>query len=1095
MMGRVTGFCARRWYLVLALALAAAVAGEASRRDLAADAIPDLAEPRIGVVIEWMGHAADEVSTCITQVMTSELAAVPGSRTVRGTSMAGMAFLEVVFPAARALDRGREEIGRRIGALRPRLPAGARVSVGPAASSTGWVLEYALVDRRGVMPLAMLRRLQEDVVRPTLATLPGVAEVATAGGGAEALTVKVDRARLAAAGLALTDLVAPLRAAAMGSVPPPPGALEALVIRAPTTDPAAEARAGTVTLGELGRVVTAPEMPIGLVDFGGNAAVAGIVVAHQGADPGRVLRAVKSALEGVRARLPEGVDLVPFADRSELAAHVEGTLGRALVEEIAVVVLLTLAFLCDVRSAVVPLLTLPVVLALTFLGMRLGGIAATVMSFGGIGIALGMAVDADIVALEACHRWLDVSTEPPGGGGGAVASGRERRARLAAATAGVVPAVLTSLLIAALSFLPVLAFDGETGRLLRPLVLGKTLVVAAAALVTVTVAPALRDRLLPRRTLPELGNPLTRVLVRAYRPFVHFALRRPLLTLGAALLAVLSCVPLLPLLGGEFFPRVDEGNLLFMPTTLPGVMPEEAAEQLRRQDQILMRFPEVRAVLGKAGRADTATDPAPLSMIETVIELRPRAVWPTRVHPGWYARLAPSWLSAVLGRLWPQARPATTEELVAELDQATRLPGWTNAWTTPVRARLDMMSTGVRTPVGVRVVGGDLLRIETLAAAAATVLSAVPGTRNAAAESAGGQTWLSFAPDARAVARLAADPAAVRAGRDLALSDGLIGVAEGGLAEGGRRGRALRLLFDPPLPRLADRLREVTVRAGPGAGRPTPLEWLGRDTFSRRPAVVRSERGEQVAYVYVDLESGTDVVGYLKRARQAIAAAIADGRLALAPGERIEWTGQYELIAASERRLLLVVPLVLLSMLGLLYLQFRSLTEGFIVLSSVPFALVGSVWTLFLLDYPLSMPVWVGLLSVVGLAMQTGVVMVVYIDQAFHRRVQQGRIESREDIVAAHAEGCVQRLRPKLMTVTTMAAGLLPLLWADGAGAEIIARVAAPMLGGLATSAFLTLEVLPVLYTMWRHRQLLRARRAGVPLVTIVGKAPPWARV
>jgi len=1088
--GRVAGFCARRWHLVLALALAAVLAGEASRRELTADAIPDLAEPRVGVVIEWMGHAADEVSARITQLLTSELAAVPGARTVRGTSMAGMGFLDVVFPAARALDRGREEIGRRIEALRSRLPAGIRVSVGPAASSTGWVLEYALVDRRGVTPLATLRRLQEDVVRPALATLPGVAEVATAGGGAEGLTVKVDRARLAEAGLALTDLVAPLRAAAEGSVAWPPSALESLVIRAP---PDAAAHGGALTLGALARVVTTPEMPIGLVDFGGTAAVAGIVVAHQGADPRRVARAAKGALEGVRARLPTGVDVVPFADRSALAAHVEGTLGRALLEEIAVVAIVTLAFLLDVRSAVVPLLTLPVILALTFLGMRLGGIAANVMSFGGIGIALGMAVDADIVALEACHRGLERAPGERKAG-----AGRERRQRLAIATAGVVPAVLTSLLIAALSFLPVLAFDGETGRLLRPLVLGKTLVVAAAALVTLTVAPALRDRLLPRLTLPELGNPLTRALVRAYRPFVHFALRRPLLTIAAAALAVLSCVPLLPLLGGEFFPRVDEGDLLFMPTTLPGVMPEEAAEQLRRQDQILMRFPEVRAVLGKVGRADTATDPAPLSMIETVIELRPRAAWPKRPHPRGYTRLAPAWLRGVLGRVWPEARPATTEELVAELDRATRLPGWSNAWTTPVRARLDMMSTGVRTPVGIRVVGGDLLRIEALAAAAASVVGAVPGTRNATSDSAGGETWLSFTPDPRAVARLADDPAAVKAGEELVLSDGLIGITGAFPAQAGHpgsRGRALRLMFDPPLPRPADRLREVTVRTGSSAGRSRPLEWLGRDTFSRRPAVVRSERGQQVAYVYVDLESSTDVVGYLARAREAVAAAIADGSLALGPGERIEWTGQYELIAASERRLLLVVPLVVLSMLGLLYLQFRSLTEAFIVMSSVPFALVGSLWTLFLLDYPLSTPVWVGLLSVVGLAMQTGVVMVVYIDQAFHRRVQQGRIESRDDIVAAHAEGCVQRLRPKLMTVTTMAAALLPLMWAEGAGSEIIARVAAPMLGGLATSAFLTLEVLPVFYTIWRHRQLLRARRAGLPLAAIVGPAPAWARL
>jgi Cu(I)/Ag(I) efflux system membrane protein CusA/SilA len=1077
---RLGALCVRHKRAVVALALAAAVAGEVSRRHLAKDALPDIADPRVVLVSEWMGHPADDVSARITDVLTAVLGDVPESVAVRGTSMAGMGFIDVVFRAGADLAAGRAEVRRRVDRARGRLPTDALVTVGPEASSTGWVFQYALIDRRGVRPLRELFVLQEDVLRPALGAVPGVAEVASFGGGAEQLAVTVDRTRLEAAGVAMMELASSVRSALRGARPPSPGDVEAALVRP------AGAGGGPVRIGDVARVRRVPDLPIGLADLGGRLpAIGGIVVARHGADPGAVVAGVKAALARARPRLPAGTEIVPVVDRADLAARVEGTLLRALAEEIAVVVAVVLLFLLDGRSALVPLLTLPLVLALTFAGMRLVGVSATVMSFGGIGIALGMAVDADLIALEACHRAI---AYPPGG----VAP--DRRARLAAAAASFTPAVLTSLLIAALSFLPMLAFSGETGRLLAPLVLGKTLVIAAAALVTMTVAPVVRERLLPRRARGELANPLTRALCRAYRPFVELALRRPLATLLIAAFAILSCLPLLPLLGGEFFPRVDEGDLLFMPTTAPGVMPGEAAAELREQDRILSRFRETDAVLGKVGRADTATDPAPFSMVETTIHLKPRGEWPTRQRLRWYSRFAPWWARRLLGHVWPETRPATTEELVAEMNAATRLRGWTNAWTSPVRARIDMMASGVRTPVGVRVAGASLARGETLAAAVRTVLERVPGTRSAVSEPQGGESWLSFVPDAAALARHGVDADAVREAAELVVADGLVGVIP---APGGGRGLPVRLALDPTPSRAVDRLLETTVRSGggsPAPAAPVPLGLLGRAAFVRRPAVVRSERGEAVAYVDVDLDSGTDIVGYLARARREVASATAAGVLSLRPGERIEWTGQSDLLAAGQRRLTLIVPLVVLSMLALLYLQFRSLTEALVVLSAVPFALVGSFWTLFLLDYPLSAPVWVGLLSVVGLAMQTGVVMVVYIDQAFHRRVREGRIASRDDIVAAHAEGCVQRLRPKLMTVTTMAAGLLPLLWADGAGAEILKRVAAPMLGGLVSSAFLTLEVLPVLYTLWRHRQLRRAARAGRPLAEILGPAPPWAR-
>jgi Cu(I)/Ag(I) efflux system membrane protein CusA/SilA len=567
-----------------------------------------------------------------------------------------------------------------------------------------------------------------------------------------------------------------------------------------------------------------------------------------------------------------------------------------------------------------------------------------------------------------------------------------------------------------------------------------------------------------------------------------------------------------------------------MPTTLPGVREGEAAVELRRQDQVLSQFPEVSTVFGKVGRADTATDPAPYSMAETTIRLKPRAAWPLYPRSRWYSGWAPSWLKRVLGLAWPEQTPETMPELIAKLDEASRLPGWTSAWTAPARARMDMMSTnGVRTPVGIRIVAATPERLGVLGAALQDWARRLPGTRSAAFESLGGEPWLTFRADPEALALHQVDPNVLKFTTDLMTTGGQVGelnLSLRGFAsrrssvhaahEHGtgsvyehqhphmdpeaeaemspqRKPYRVRVAADMTMRREdADDLREVTVAAS--SGLPVPLSLLGQTSYTTEPGVIRTEGSEKVAYVYVDLNDGVDVESYTREAQEALGKAKARGDIRLEPGERIDWTGQSELLAAAQRRLRWIAPLMAIAMIGLLFWQFRSFTEALIVLASVPFALVGSVWTLFLLHYPLSAPVWVGLLSTIGLAMQTGVVMVVYIDEAFHRRVREGRIRDRSDIIAAHAEGTVQRLRPKIMTITTMAAGLLPLLWAQGAGAEIMRRVAAPMIGGLATSAFLTLEVLPVLYTLWRQHQLRRANRLAIPIETVVGAVPAWAR-
>ena len=1088
MIARVMERCARRPWLVLAATALAAAGAYAAQRSLARDAIPDLSDPRIGVIAEWMGHPATDVADQITRVVTAGLDHIPGATAVRGQSMSDMAYVDVVFGSESSLAAGRAEIVRRMAELRPRLPGGAVVTVAPAASATGWVLQYALIPGPKIhapmgenahqthqSKMRIVRKVQDLMLRPALEAVPGVGEVATLGGETNEVVVQTSADQLRGANVALSDVIATLRA----KMATHPKTAEEI-----TRDP---------LLAKVTQASVVPTMAGGEADVdGAEQVVIGTVIAKRDADPMTVIKRVKEVIEQHRHHLPEGDRIHVLYDRSELAGRVQHTLVRAVSEEVLVVVLVVLLFLLHPRSALVPMMTLPLIVLLTFAGMRLFGVPVTVMSLGGIAIALGMAVDADLVALEACHRRLEAR------GADAVGTAGDRRRRLIAAAGSLVPAILTSLLIAALAFVPVFAFGGETGRLLRPLALSKTLVVLAAALITLTLAPALRDRLVRGRIVPELRNPLTALLVRAYRPLVHFVLARPAITLVTAGLLAISCLPIVSRLGSEFLPRIDEGELLYMPTAAAGLSAADASGELKEQDRDIQNLLGVQAVFGKIGRSDSATDPAPFSMAETTIRLTPRADWPRVFHARWYSSWAPAPVKRLLRRIWPERGPMTPDELVEHLDANTVRPGWTNAWTAPVRARMDMMSTGVRTPVGLRVVAADPARLDALGAAAEAVVRKLPGTRSAVYEGFGGERRLDFELDAQALARWDVDPARARAVANFVATGGAIGEIPAN-EKNAKRPIPVRLALDAPFLHKPpqDVVRDATVRAGrDGQGQPVPLAFLGRPKWVVAPAMLRSEHGELCGYVHVDLSEGTALDGYLSVARGAVDGALnaGAGAIALAPGERIEWIGEYELLSAGQKRLALIVPIVALLMLGLLWLQFRSLPEALIVLVSVPFALVGSFWTLYLLGYRLSAPVWVGLLSVVGLAMQTGVVMVVYIDEAYKRRLREGKIRSRADIIEAHAEGTVMRLRPKLMTIVTMAAALLPLLWAQGAGAEIMRRVAAPMIGGLVTSAFLTLEVIPVLYTIWRTRQLAAVLAGRAPEAAVAsGSAPDVA--
>jgi Cu(I)/Ag(I) efflux system membrane protein CusA/SilA len=775
--------------------------------------------------------------------------------------------------------------------------------------------------------------------------------------------------------------------------------------------------------------------------------------------------------------------------------------------------------------------------------MVLLDIPATIMSLGGIAIAIGATVDAEIVMIEASHKKLERA--PPGA---------DRHRLLAEAAREVTPAIFFSLLVIAVAFLPVFTLTGQAGRLFTPLAWTKTFVMLSAALLSITFAPALRDLLIRGRITPESEHPVSRFIIRLYKPFVFVALRRPKSTIAIGLLAVLSAVPLYWRLGNEFMPPLNEGDVLYMPTTLPGLSIEEAKRQVQLQDRVFRGFPEVAAVFGKAGRAETATDPAPLTMVETTVRLKPREEWRLVPRERWWTSWTPGFLAPALRRVWPDRTRITWEELADEMNAAMQFPGWTNAYTMPIKARVDMLSTGVRTPVGVKVLGTSLAEIEKLGVALEGVIARVPGTRSAFYERNTGGMYVDVVPRREALARYGLTVGDVNRVVEAAIGGTPIGVTVEGRnrftvnvrypqdlrsnlealrrvlvpVKSGRGGGAggMGSVVEPRLPEL--RLAQMGGGGGSAAGAPAGARPIGKRPFGTMagaeiasdapalgwigalegaeqsaltgatdapggapaafvplgqladvrivggPPMIRDENGLLAGYVYVDIDTAArDVGGYVEDAKRAVRAAQDAGTIAMPVGYVLEWTGQYENLEIMQDRMRFVLPATLLLVVLLLWLHFRNFTEVLIVLLSIPFALVGSIWLLWALDYHLSTAVWVGVIALVGLAAQTGVVMIVYIDNAYERRRAAGKVRDLSDIIWAHMEGTVQRVRPKLMTVATMLAGLVPLLWASGSGADVMKRIAAPMVGGLITSAFLTLEIIPVVYTYWRQEQLL----------------------
>jgi len=1075
---RVIEFSVSHRALVVAGVALALLASFGALRRTKLDAIPDLSDPQVIVFTEWMGRSPTLVEDQVTYPIVSKLIGTPRVTDVRGFSMFGMSFVYVIFEEGTDLYWARSRVLEYMSGLRTALPEGVTPTLGPDATGIGWVFQYTLTAEAGRHGLDELRAFQDFTLRPALGSVAGVAEVASVGGYQRQYQVTVDPDRLRARGATVSEVIEAIRQSnndVGGRVLELSGReyyvrgrgyiknladIENIAVRA------APAGGTPLLVRDVGSVRFGPDIRRGLLEWNGEGeAVGGIVVMRYGENALDVIARVKQRFDDLRPSFPGGVKMTIAYDRSSLIRRAIDTLRHALGEEVVVVSLVIILFLLHFRSALLPILSLPICVALSFIPMVLLDIPSTIMSLGGIAIAIGAAVDAQIVMIEAGHKKLEHA--------GPVAPAARRRLLVEAAKE-VTPAIFFSLLIIAVAFLPVFTLGGQAGRLFKPLAYTKTFVMLIAALLSITFAPALQDLFIGGRIVPEKKHLVSRVLVALYEPFVWVALRRPRSTIAIGLLAIASAVPLALRLGSEFMPPLDEGDLLYMPITFPNISIEEAKRQIQRQDAILRTFPEVETVFGKVGRVESATDPAPITMIETTVRLRPSDQWRRRFHARWYSGWAPGWLRPALGAVWPEQQALTWDELTAEMNAKMQFPGWTNAWTMPIKTRVDMLTTGVRTPVGIKVFGKDLGEVEQVGVALERLLGAVKGTRSVLYERNLGGLYVDIVPQAGELARHGLHVADLETFIETA-----IGGAPIATTVEGRNRFTINVRYPQDVRGDLGALRELLVPFG-GAGGHVPLGQLADVRVTSGPPMVRDEAGQLVGYVYVDIDQNQrDLGGYVDEARQIVARAIDGGTLKLPTGVYLKWTGQYEQLAQLVARLKLVVPLTLLLIAGLLFLQFRNVVEVLIILLSIPFALVGSVWLMWLLDYRLSTAVWVGIIALVGLAAQTGIVMIVYIDQAYRRRKAAGGINSLDDIVAAHMEGTVQRVRPKVMTVATMLIGLVPLLWAHSSGADVMKRIAAPMVGGLLTSAFLTLEIIPVVVTYWRLEQLLWERLAA----------------
>lgn len=1095
---RLIEWSARNKFMVFLMVGALTLAGVYSMRHTPLDAIPDLSDVQVIVFTQWEGRSPNLVEDQITYPIVTKLLAAPKVKVVRGYSFFGYSFVYAIFDDGTDLYWARSRVLEYLQGLTGNLPPGVTPTLGPDATGVGWGFQYALVDKSGKHDLADLRSFQDWHLRYWIQSVDGVAEVATFGGFEKQYQVEVDPNKLLAYNIPLSTLVSAIRSAnndvggreldRYGTTYLVRGrgyikSLEDLRL----VVVGADANGTPVLLRDVARNITlGPEMRRGAGELNGEGeTVGGIVVVRFGQNVLQVIDRIKQKIEEVKPSLPAGVEIVTTYDRSDLINRSIKTLTRTIIEESIIVSIIVIVFLLDFGGAVRAIVTLPIAVALAFIPMYYMGLTANVMSLAGIAIAIGAICDEAVVMVENVHKHLEHA--PPG------LSRRQKQEIIIRACKQLGKPLFFALLVITVSFMPVFTLESQEGRLFKPLAFTKTFTMAWAAFLSVTLGPALIVLMTAARVIPEHKHPISRILHRIYYPWVSMLMTRRILSIVLAGIAVGSAWPIYQKLGSEFMPPLNEGTILYMPTSLPTMSISEATRLMQIQDRILKQFPEVVTVHGKAGRSETPTDPAPLEMFETVVALKPEDEWRHVPQPRWYSHWAPEWLQKGLRKIWPDVRPITWNELITEMDEALQLPGQVNAWTMPIKARIDMLTTGIRTPIGIKIFGPDLAEINRLGEHLESVIRQVPGTRSVYAERTTGGYYLDIVPDRAAIARHGLNV------EDVLL---LVETAIGGMAIDrtieGRERYSINVRYSRELRDDADKLGRVLVpvmgeTAGMEAGetamsrlaasparrpagsssggiRQIPLSQLVDIRVTTGPPVIRNEDGALTGWVYVDM-AGRDIGGYVAEAKRAVAEKIEKTGL-LPPGYRLEWSGQYEHMLRVRDRLQVVVPVTLALIFVLLYLNFKSVAETFIILLSIPFAMTGSIWLLWLLDYNLSIAVWVGIIALAGLAAQTGTVMIIYLDEAFHAYQKAGRMKTQHDLFEAITYGAVQRVRPKLMTVAMITLGLLPALWAHGAGAEAIQRIAAPMIGGLVTSTILTLEIVPAIYSLWRGRQV-----------------------
>ena len=1042
LIGRIIAGSANNPLIVILVIAALGAWGWLALRRAPLDAIPDLSDAQVIVFTPWMGRSPDLVENQLTYPISSSLVAAPGVKYVRGQSMFGMSFVYVIFEDGTDIYWARSRVLEYLNSAKGRLPAGVEPTIGPDATGVGWVYEYALIDRSGAHDLQQLRALQDWNLRFALSSVPGVSEVASVGGFVKEYQVVVDPQKLQAFGVTIRDVMMAIQRSNQdvgGSVLEIAGHEHVVRGRGYVTRPSdllhvplkVTARGTPVTIADVGAVELGPEIRRGVAELNGQGeVVGGIVIMRYGENALAVIDGVKARLDELRRTLPAGVEIVPTYDRSGLIRASIETLRRTLIEEMIVVALVIFVFLLHVRSAIVPILTLPLGVVLAFIPMAFQHLTANIMSLGGIAVAIGAMVDASIIIIENIHKQLDDWER-----------GGRRTARVAAIIAAmqeVGPSIFFSLLVITVSFIPVFTLEGVEGRLVKPLAFTKTYAMGFAAILSVTLTPALAAILVRGKILHADRHPINRLLVRLYAPVVRWVVAYRKTVIALAVLVMGFTVPaLLALLAPartEFMPPLNEGALLYMPTAPPGMSDAEAARTVQMMDREIKAFPEVESVFGKNGRAETATDPAPFGMVETTVVLKPEDQW----RPG-----------------------MTWDRLKRELDDKLRYPGMPNIWWMPIQTRTEMLSTGIRSKLGIEVFGDDLRQIEDAAIAVERAVSAVPGTNSAFADRSTGGLYLDV---------IAKREEAARFGLTVADLNEVVETAIGGMTvsetvEGRQRFpinvRYAREFRDDPS------LLGRTLVGTPG-GAQIPLSQVADIVPVNGPPMVRSEDGKLVGFVFVDTDR--PIADYVADAQAAVAR---DAKLPA--GVRLAWVGQFTYLERAKAKLQLVIPITLVLVCFLLYFNTRSLVETGIVLLAVPFSLVGAVWLLYVLDYNVSVAVWVGVIALAGLDAETGVVMLLYLTLAHRRRRDDGRLHTQADLCEAIVEGAAKRIRPKLMTVLTMMVGLVPVLWSDGTGADVMKRIAAPMVGGLVTSFLLELTVYPAIFALWKGRGLPRA--------------------